>query len=211
MSAPDVEQILVPEEKGDDIYEVNITPRIAIEMDQDDKDDLDYIMANIEEQIRKEYAQAFALEMQLVSRVRSVAPPSMGGGWVMNPDGSYVEDWSKVSLQDMEDFINAASAEAFFASQKVINSYAEAVFAKYSYDDEYDEVYAGILTGTISDKTAKTKRKTQKSRWIALYKTLYYKKAKEVVDKLDAHVRRVERIYYERQKENERQFRATRG
>lgn len=204
----DLEQILEPQ-PNIPFDEPNISPRIAIEMEQEDKDDLDYIMNAIEQQIRSQYAQAFALESQLLAKVRVVAPPALGGGWVMNPDGSYIEDWSKVTLSDMEQFINAASSETFFASQKVIDSYAEAVFAKYSYDDEFDEAYSRILTGTISDKTAKAKRKTQKSRWIALYKTLYYKKAKEIVDKLDAHVRRVERIYYEKQKENERSFRAS--
>lgn len=206
--AQELEQILEPQ-PNIELDEPNISPRIAIEMEQADKADLDYIMSEIERQIREQYAQAFALESQLLAKVRTVAPQALGGGWVMNPDGSYVEDWSRVTLQDMEQFINAASSEAFFASQKVIDSYAEAVFAKYSYDDEFDDAYSRILTGTISDKTAKAKRRTQKSRWIALYKTLYYKKAKEVVDKLDAHVRRVERIYSEKQKENERSFRAS--
>ena len=63
----------------------------------------------------------------------------------------------------------------------------------------------------MSDKTAKAKRRTQKERWMALYRTLYYKRAKEVVDRLDAHVRRVERIYTERQKEADRAFRASRS
>ena len=46
---------------------------------------------------------------------------------------------------------------------------------------------------------------------MALYRTLYYKRAKEVVDRLDAHVRRVERIYTERQKEADRALRASRS
>lgn len=204
MEAPELEITMDTSTFDEPLEEPNITPKIAIEMGEQDKADLDFILNEIDRQIRREYSQAFALESGLLAKVRSQA----NGMWLQNPDGSFVEDWSRIDLKTMENFIQAASAEAFFATQKVIGNYAEAVFAKYTYDDAYEDEYVRILHGTINDKTAKAKRRTQKERWIALYKTLYYKRAKEVVDKLDAHVRRVERIYQERQKELERSFRA---
>lgn len=206
MEAPQVDELLDVEDMTMPLEEPNISPKIAIEMGEQDRADMEYILSEIDKQIAWEYAQAFALEGNLLAKVRAQA----NGMWLQNPDGSFVEDWSRIDLKDMEKFIQAASSETFFASQKVINNYAEAVFAKYSYDDAYEDEYVAILHGTINDKTARAKRRTQKERWIALYKTLYYKRAKEVVDRLDAHVRRVERIYQERQKEIERSFRAAR-
>ena len=203
-----LEEMFTPELKEEQYMEPKVSPRLA-KMDEEDEADMLFIEQAINDQLRKEYAQAFALEAQLLAKVRVLTPDKTE--WVQNADGSFLEDWSRITLSDMEMFIQAASAEAFFSSQKVVDSYAEAVFAKFAYEDDYDTEYARILIGTINDKTSKAKRRTQKQRWVALFKTLYYKKAKEVVDRLDNHVRRVERIYSERQKEAERSFRAARG
>ena len=211
MQAPEFDKVFEPEVMQEAPEEMNVDIRLKVEWSEDEKSDLDFIQQSIEQRIRQDYAQAFAIEEQVLAKVRTPLPPGQGPGWARNTDGSYVEDWSRITPKEMEGFVQAASSEAFFASQRVIDSYAEAVFAKFNYDDAYDEAYSGILTGTVGDKTAKAKRKTQKERWMALYRTLYYKRAKEVVDRLDAHVRRVERIYTERQKEADRAFRASRS
>lgn len=211
MQAPDFDKVFEPEVMQEAPEEMNVDIRLKVEWSEDEKADIDFIQQSIEERIRLDYAQAFAIEEQVLAKVRTPLPPGQGPGWARNMDGSYIEDWSRITPKEMESFVQAASSEAFFASQRVIDSYAEAVFAKFNYDDAYDEAYSGILTGTVSDKTAKAKRRTQKERWMALYRTLYYKRAKEVVDRLDAHVRRVERIYTERQKEADRAFRASRS
>ena len=83
------------------------------------------------------------------------------------------------------------------------------MFAKYTYDDAYDAQYSAQLTGTVGDKTARAKRRTQSERWLALYKTIYYKQASNIIEALDQHVRRVERIFAERGKQAEREFRAS--
>lgn len=208
--APELDRVFEPEMEVEQPAEVRVEPRISLEWDDDDRDDVEFIQASIEKRIALDYAQAFSMESELLAKVRTPLPPGQGQGWAQHADGSYIEDWSRISIQDMEAFIHAASSETFFASQKVIDGYAEAVYAKFSYEDAYDEKYASILTGTVGDKTAKAKRHTRKERWLALYKMLYYKKGKEVVDRLDQHVRRVERIYQERQREADRIFRASR-
>lgn len=205
MKAPELEVTQKTDEIEGSPLEPNISPRVAIEMDADDKADLDYILSEIDKAILLEYAKAFEIENQLLAKVRVKLP---NGDWMTKPDGSFVEDWERLTTKDLEHFIQAGSSWTFFLNQQAINSYAEAVFAKYTYDDAYDEAYVRQMTGTVGDKTARAKRRTQKERWIALYKTLYHKKAKEVVDRLDQHVRRIERIYSERMRESERQFRA---
>lgn len=211
MEAPSVTEVLAPEVEAPQAIDEKLDVRISVEWDEDDREAIDFIKRKIDEGIRREYAQVFAEEEHLLAKVRVPNPPGSTPGWQMNADGSYLEDWGRVTIKDMEMFIQAASSEVFFSSQKVINDYAEAVFAKFTYDDAYDAAYSSQLSGTIGDKTARAKRRTQDERWRALFKTLWYKRAQEVVGKLEAHVRRVERIYSERQKELERSFRATRG
>lgn len=210
--APDIDNVFEPEAFNEPVSTPKVEPKIDVDWTEDERDDVDYIKAKIDERIKRDYAEAFALEGAMLAKVRTPLPavPGKPQAWAMNPDGSYIEDWSRIDTKDLETFIQAASAEAFFASQKMIDGYADAVFAKFTYDDAYDAAYAEILSGTIGDKTAKAKRKTLRERWVALYRALYYKKSKEVIDRLDAHVRRAERIYQERGKEADRQFRAAR-
>lgn len=211
--APEIEQTVDPEveeptvEGGDRPLDV----RLHIDWEDDDKKALDFIVGKIDADIREQFAQAFAIEEKMLEKTRTRLPAYAGGGWLRNPDGSYVEDWSQITLADMEKFVQEASAWAFFGTQASIDAYAEAVFAKYTYDDAYDRAYSRQTSGTIGDKQARAKRATQEERWRALYKTLYQRKAREVVERLDAHVRRVERIYYERSRRDEREIRAARG
>lgn len=203
-------EVMTGEIVSGEMEESNVEIKVKMDWTAEESSIVDEIKRSIDERIRAEYAQAFAIENKLLSKVRTLVGYGPDAHWSMMADGSYVESWERLTMSDIEQFIQAASAEAFFAGQRVIDDYAEAVFAKFSYDDAYDHEYSSILNGTVNDKTAKAKRKTMDDRWRALYKSLYYKKAKEVVDRLDAHVRRVEKIYAERQKEAERAFRASR-
>lgn len=212
MNAPSIDSIYEPDTQDtDNMMDVDLDPSLSFDWDDEDKKELSIIMSSIDKMVRSEYVQAFAVEKKLLDKVRIPIPASAGGGWVVNNDGSYAEDWAKIDIKDMEHFIEEASSWTFFSSQNVIDNYAEAVLAKFSYDDSYDAAYSAQLTGTVGDKQARAKRNTKKERWLALYKTLYYKKAKEVIDRLEQHVRRIERIYQERQKQTEREFRAGRA
>lgn len=206
MAAPKVDEVMHPEEMHVDMQEVDVKPRLTLDWDDDDKADIEYVMGRVNKSIHNQFAQVFDVENKLLMKVRTQLP---NGQWLMSSDGSYVEDWSQVSDRDMELFIQEASAWLFFYSQDAVNAYAEAVFAKYTYDDAYDAQYSAQLTGTVGDKTARAKRRTQSERWLALYKTIYYKQASNIIEALDQHVRRVERIFAERGKQAEREFRAS--
>lgn len=206
MAAPKVDEIVRPEGMDMKTQEPDIKPKLTLDWEDDDKADIEYVMGKVDKSVHNQFAQVFDVENKLLMKVRTQLP---NGQWLMSSDGSYVEDWSQVSEKDMELFIQEAAAWLFFYNQDVIDAYAEAVFAKYTYDDAYDSEYSGQLTGTVGDKTARAKRRTQSERWLALYKTIYYKKAQGILDGLDQHVRRVERIFAERGKQAEREFRAT--
>lgn len=208
MKAPDVGQVFEAEEVDMAVEDVDIKPRIRIEMSDEDRQALDRVKGQIDSDIAHQYAQVFAIEQRLLESVRVQRPD---GTFVRNPDGTFVEDWSKVTIPEMERFLQEASAWAFFSSQQAIDAYAEAVFTKYLYDDAYDEEYSRQLRGTINDKVAVAKRRTQDERWLALYKSLYHKRAQEVVKRLDEHVRRVERIYTSRVRQSEMEYRASRS
>ena len=204
----EVEELEVPNLKVD---EPKADIRLSLDWDEDDADAVEYIKQKVHEAVDSRFPQMDRIEHELYDKTLVPNPPGEPRGYQMYPDGSYIRDWSRVSLSDLRTFILAASAEAYFASDAQVDALAEAAFAKYDYDDAYDNAYSSQLSGTIGDKTARAKRRTQKQRWLALFKTLYKKCLDEKVDKLETHRRSAERIYSEMGKAEERAYLAARS
>lgn len=205
MSAPslDVTYDPAPQElvgTQDDAY-VEPKPLVA------EDDDVSSIVRQADRLVRERFAQVFDIERRMLESVRVTGPD---GQFVKNDEGAYVEDWSRVTMSQMQQFIQAGSAEAFFASQQSIDAYAEAVLAKFAYDDDYDAAYIAQGSGTVAERTSRAKAATVDKRWAALFRSVVSKKAKDAVERLDAHVRRVERIYVECMRQEERGYRAVR-
>jgi len=185
--------------------------RVSMEWDDDDRDAVEYIKSKVDEGIAREFGGIRHLAESLRERAYIPNPPYLGEGFQTYPDGTPIQDWSRVPTKDLEDFVLAGSSEVYFAQSRIENDYAEAVFAKFTYDDAYDRSYSSQLSGTIGDKTARAKRRTMDERWLALFKTLYHKRAKSEVDAFESFVRRVDRIRQDRTEEARRAFMASRS
>ena len=206
--APDVENVLEPEVEQVHVFEPKADVRLSLEWDEDDADAVEYIKLKVHEAVDNRFPQMDRIERELYDKTLVPIP---GGGYRMYPDGTYMRDWSQVTQEDLRSFVLAASAEAYFASDAQVDALAEAAFAKYDYDDAYDQAYSAQLSGTIGDKTARAKRRTQKQRWLALFKTLYRKCLDEKVEKLETHRRSIERMCIEMGKQAEREYYASRS
>ena len=206
MKAPDVLEVADLEESAIETEEVNTSLRAKIEMDDDDREEIQFVMDQVNQLISQMFAQTFANERKLLEKVRVT---DQNGDWLRNPDGSFVEDWNSLTDKDLEEYLLAASSDVFFGSQRVIDTLGEASFAKLIYDDAYDNAYHEQIKGTINDKQAKARRATIDKRYVAIYKSLVNQRAKQVIDRADQHIRRIETIYRERSRNFERSIRAT--
>ena len=121
-------------------------------------------------------------------------------GYATDGIGVQIESWHMLTNQELEQFVQAGSAEAFFASQAAVDMYAEATLTKYAYDDAYDAAYVRSGEGTIPDKQAAVRVMTQDRRYQALFRTIAYRKAKDAVDRFESHVRRATTILQARVK-----------
>lgn len=205
--APNVENVMEPDVASADVMEPNVDVRLSLDWEEDDADAVEFIKAKVHEAVDARFPQMDRIEREFYDKTL-VRNPS-GDGYMMYPNGSYVRNWNLVTTDDMKGFILAASAEVYFASDAQVDALAEAAFAKYDYDDAYDDAYSAQLSGTIGDKTARAKRRTQRQRWLALFKTLYRKCLDDKVNKLETHRRTVERVYAESSKQSEREFYAS--
>lgn len=206
--APSVENVLEPDVEQPQVFEPKADVRLSLEWEEDDADAVEYIKLKVHEAVDKRFPQMDRIERELYDKTLVPIP---GGSYYMYPDGTYMRDWSRVTQDDLRKFVLAASAEVYFASDAQVDALAEAAFAKYDYDDAYDQAYSAQLSGTIGDKTARAKRRTQKQRWLALFKTLYRKCLDEKVEKLETHRRSIERMYIEMGKQSEREYFASRS
>lgn len=185
--------------------------RLSLDWDEDDGDAIDFIKGKVDEMISRDFGGIRNLASSLREKAYVPYPPHMGPGFQTYPDGTIMQDWGRVETEDLEKFVLNGSSEVYFAQQKLENGYAEAVFAKFTYDDAYDRAYSSQLSGTIGDKTARAKRRTMDERWRALFKTLYHKRAKSEVDAFESFIRRVDRIRQDRMENDRRAFMASRG
>lgn len=186
--APDIENDMpMPVVEGVGDKPADPMPRLCFTPDKGEEEDMRAVVAEADREVRSRFSGVFAIEDRMLAMARAASCPTAPGG--------YIESWERLSNGDLEWFIQAGSAEAFTASQVAIDAYAEATISKYSYDDAYDAAYMRQADGTIQDKSSQGRALTRDRRWSALYRAIVYRKAKEALDRLEAHVRRAEAIY----------------
>lgn len=173
---------------------------LRFEWTDEERETIETIRHIVKQEVASEFKQATHALHVLLAKVRTQAemddePAFDEQGlpvWETWPDGTVKEDWSRIDAVDIDQFIMNASVFSFFAGQSVVDSYGEAVFAKYMSEDAFAEAYASMHKGTISDKDAAAKRKTRQERYFAFYCAYKHKYMKELLDRMDNITRKLE-------------------
>jgi len=206
-SAPDINEVV-------DIDLPEMLPEIkthaeslTLSWTEDEEETLSALKMAADNALQTEFSEPFAIMKSLQHKVR-VQEDIVDGKviWRRNPDGSIYENWRTLTVADMDAFVMQASAWTYFGGFQVIDSYADAVFAKFLMDERYDAEYSKQLSGHIPDKTAKANSAIIVDKYRAFFRNIYYKKAKAAVDRLEDMVRRVERIATMQRKDAERNW-----
>ena len=193
--APPIDEIVDEKPRLDETGMASMPLDSVLKFEPEDRRMMDMLLKAADERLASEYAQLFEIEAQFISKVRQRLPVAAGGGYARNANGSYVEDWTQLTLKDMEEFVLAATQYIVFDSQQSINAQAEAAYATMFYHEVYSKAYNEPLSGTVDARAATATLMAQRERWRAQFCSHYWKKAKDLVDRMDAMVRRVERIY----------------
>lgn len=193
--APALDEVFDERPQLDDTPMATMPLDNVLKFEPQDRRMMDALLEAANERLAQEYAQLFEIERQFINKVRVRQPISAGGGYAKNANGSYVEDWSQLTLRDMEEFVLAATQYIVFDSQNAINVQAEAAYATMFYNERYSREFNEPLSGTNDARAATATLMAQKERWRAQFCSHYWKKAKDLIDRMDTMVRRVERIY----------------
>lgn len=92
--------------------------------------------------------------------------------WEKNEAGVAKTDWSTLNGAEIETALFEFTEIRLMASMKVKELYQEALFAKMTYDDAFQQQYSSVVEGTVKDREARANRMTQDEKynhWLRYY------------------------------------------
>lgn len=114
--------------------------------------------------------------------------------------GNPIEDWDKVSTNELINIFSEASAWNFYSSPIKMQAFVESSLSDIVYKTQYNSALL-TETGTVAEKTAQAEQKTLDSCFAATYKKMYSQYVTDVLRSYDAYLKRLEKIIDYRQKE----------
>lgn len=116
--------------------------------------------------------------------------------------GAMIEDWNKVSTNDLINFLMEGSAWSFCSTPLKMQSFIESSLAEIVYKDEYNKIFTDPeLTGSVAIKEAVAESSTQESQFALTFRKVYTKYLTEMLTTFDLLLKRVEHIVDMRQRE----------
>lgn len=120
-----------------------------------------------------------------------------GGGrviWQKDANGKEIEDWSQLTGQDIEKTLFDISRLKLDLAPRVNHLLGEAVFAKHTADDSFQDSYAELVEGTIGDRNAHAARKSREDKYGAYFRWMLWSEASVFLKEVDNFSRLLERV-----------------
>lgn len=106
--------------------------------------------------------------------------------WMTGPNGLPIEDWNRLTGQDIESALFDLQRVKFGLSLQVNDLQSEALFAKHIYDDNYHDAYSDVVEGTVKDREARASREARQDKYFAYFRYVLWSSSdtfmKEVVN-----------------------------
>lgn len=110
--------------------------------------------------------------------------------WQLGPDGRPVEDWSRLTGQDIEGALFALKRLELELSAQRSALLADALFAKHIHDDTYYDAYADVVDGTVKDREARASRQGRVEKYHAYFRFVLW----EASDSFSKEIRDFKRL-----------------
>ncbi len=179
---------------------VNLTrafQRLRTDWNSADRETIDEVRAFVDQQITDVFSDAFLISYEIYDKVRErVQVTNIKTGemtdvmgtdglpeWRRNPDGSYVEDWSKIHQRDRDRYLYLITTRLFEWEQSNADIWGEALFAKAQWEEAFATGFDSISDpkATVDARAARANRLAAEHRYLAVFKSMYSKKAEAVV------------------------------
>lgn len=105
--------------------------------------------------------------------------------WKTDDNGRIIEDWSQLTGQDVEQTLAQLAKLRFSLAPKVNSLMLEALMARNSAQDSYDDEWGSLMDGTQGDRTARSNRASRQDKYHAYFKFYIYSTCKVLLDEVN--------------------------
>lgn len=171
--------------------------RMKMDLQGTERDVVNSMMAQMEKVIHEEYAEEFAIMNDLHWEVREPVVDKETGEvqydqwgfpeYEKAPDGSYIEDWSRLTQKQIKHFIFRIINSTYAGEQRSADAWGRALLAK----TRYEEAFAVAFDNHPNAKATNEVRHEHAEstaidyKYYAVLQTWYSRKAEGIVKRLD--------------------------
>lgn len=123
-----------------------------------------------------------------------VTGPDRRPVWQRDDEGKPVEDWNRLTGQDIEDALFKLQQIRLLVAPQVDELRSEAIYAKHIYDDQYQEGYRGLVDGTQGDRNAHAAKVSRTDKYHSFFRYYVYSRSWTFWQELNAFIRLLERV-----------------
>ena len=175
---------------------VNLTrafQRMRTDWNSADREIIRQVQADVDRQIFDAFAEAYEIEYEIYDLVRAPEVDEATGEiktdadgltiWATSSSGKWIEDWSKINSTARERLLYEIITKMFNWEQRSADAFGEALFAKAVWEEAFSTGFdtSPDVKKTVEARTAYGNRVAADHRYLAVYKSLYSKKADAVV------------------------------
>jgi hypothetical protein len=153
---------------------------------------IDVIMADANKIIRDTFPVAFALMNKIYETVRFckcdeetglvLVGPDGGPQWETGPDGEPLEDWTRITDKDRNNWLDFITMHLFEWEQIAQQLWGKSMFARGKWEESFSLAYQSGLSGsTVEDKTQYGQSTAMESRYFGIFQTMVSRQAEALV------------------------------
>ncbi len=171
--------------------------RMRTEWGGADRTQIKSLQAIVDGQIMRLYPDAFVLMADLFELVREPQVVEATGEvvkdqygmvvWARTANGAFIEDYSRLTNREREDFMFRITANLFEWQQTRADLWGEAMFAKAMWEEAFADGFTSTpgTRPTVDDKTQRARTHAADARYFAIFQTLISRKADAVTGSLE--------------------------
>lgn len=168
--------------------------RMRVQWYGPDQQIIDEVRRAVNEAIFTSFQDAYVLMARLYSivRIRSLDaegnPRTDNDGlpiWETDGDGGPIEDWTRLTRRQREDFLGSITAGLFRWEQRSAELWGDSMMAKAQFEERFAISYDQATKATEGQRTAHGNIQAAEERYFAIYLTLVSKRAEAIVRAMD--------------------------
>ena len=150
------------------------------------------VLHTIEERIKHEFLDAFEIMNDLFEIVRTPEVDDHGNPrvdqfgfkvWQRRPNGTWDEDWSRLTRSQKENFLFEITTRLFSWEQRAADRWTESMLAKAAWEERFSLDYQAPHESnrpTIEDRTSAAKVGSADERYLAIFMASYSRRADSI-------------------------------